>query len=211
MASFGLRLLPAALLHPGPRHRPVADRARRGGLAAFVVVLSRPGARPDHLWLRLRPWRTGADHLVRRAGGAGRRHCLFPDVAPADLHEPDAQHHQLPDLRLGVERARDRSGGAADRGGFLDLDHHRGAAGGGLRGLRPGAAGARADGGRLRQGADDDRVPVAARRVVVPLRRRDRLLAAVRRCASWPARPAAAASRSAWRSFPISCRWRSAR
>ena len=55
------RLLPAARLHPGPRHRPVADRARGGGVAAFVVVLSRPGDRPGDLWLRLRPWRAGAD------------------------------------------------------------------------------------------------------------------------------------------------------
>ena len=35
-----LRVLPAAQLHPGPRHRPVADRTRGGRLAALVVVLS---------------------------------------------------------------------------------------------------------------------------------------------------------------------------
>ena len=51
------RLLSAALLHPGACHRPVADRARRGRLAAFVVVLSRPGDRPGGLRLRLCPWR----------------------------------------------------------------------------------------------------------------------------------------------------------
>ena len=70
------RLLPAALLHPGPRHRPVADRARGGGLAAFVLVLSRPGDRPGDLWLWLCPRRAGADDLHRRDGGAGRRHRL---------------------------------------------------------------------------------------------------------------------------------------
>ena len=82
------RLLPAARLHPGPRHRPVADRARRGGLAAFLVVLHGPGDRPGGLRLRLRPWRAGADHRVRRAGAAWRGLHVLAAASPQDLTAP---------------------------------------------------------------------------------------------------------------------------
>src|SRR5438046_7102709 len=77
-------LLPAALLHPGPRHRPIADRARRGGLAAFIVVLSWPGDRPGGVWLRICPWRGGTDNTVRRRRGAGRWPAVLPTAAPAN-------------------------------------------------------------------------------------------------------------------------------
>ena len=63
-AAFGLGFYLLHSLHPGARHRPVAHRARGGGVAAFVVVLSRPGDRPGDLRLRLCPWRAGADDLV---------------------------------------------------------------------------------------------------------------------------------------------------
>ena len=47
------RLLHAAHLHPAPRHRADADRARHRAVDAFLRVLFRPGDRPDLLRLCL--------------------------------------------------------------------------------------------------------------------------------------------------------------
>ena len=51
-----VRLLPAARLHPGARHRPVDDRARRGHLGAFELLLHGAGDRTGALRLRLCAW-----------------------------------------------------------------------------------------------------------------------------------------------------------
>ena len=126
---------------------------------------------------------------------------LLAIAAPAQSpHEPNAQHRLLPDLQLGVERARHRSGGAADRGRLRDLADHRGAAGGGLRRLR--AARSRCS-GPMADAFGKSRMMIAclaaAGGVVVSVRRGDRASGCCSCCASWPAPPAAAASRSAWR------------
>ena len=67
------RLLHAAQQHPGARHRPVADRARRRAVDAFVGVLFRPGDRADLLRLCLRPFRHQRAAAHRRRGDHGHR------------------------------------------------------------------------------------------------------------------------------------------
>ena len=56
----GIRLLLAAWQHPGLRHRACAAGPRLGDGAAFGVVLSGTGGRPDRLWRGLRHYRKDA-------------------------------------------------------------------------------------------------------------------------------------------------------
>src|SRR5262249_50235586 len=67
-----LRLLSAARLDPGARDRAVADRARGGRGAAFLLFLPRPGLRAGGLWLWLGAFRAAAvPYHRRRHGPAG--------------------------------------------------------------------------------------------------------------------------------------------
>ena len=76
-----LWILPAARQHPGPRHRTLADRARRGDIAAFLLLLSRPGDWTGGLWIWLRARRRAPEPGHWRGGGGGGR---------ADVRHPAA-------------------------------------------------------------------------------------------------------------------------